>query len=316
MTLIAVIAFLLMSVLNICQHSTLMLLTTLGGAAGLLICLMVGHKKQSTKPLESAFLIILLLLFTWYILAGGNDGFSILWVIFVPFMFMMMIDLKKGLILSTYFLLLLFLVFYGPLEFLLQYDYPKMMRLRFPILYLFGFAFSFYSVKEIITARSNLIHAQNELKQSSFHDPATGLKNRTAYTDYANTASVCSHERLSVVFIDVNGLHELNNKMGHAEGDKMLCTIAKLCAEQFPQAAIFRLGGDEFLLISSTYTEEEITDQMAQLDQKVTAEGCTIAYGIEYRQSDFDLEDMVNCADAKMLRNKAEYYKLRDRRAR
>ena len=120
MTLIAVIAFLLMSVLNICQHSTLMLLTTLGGAAGLLICLMVGHKKQSTKPLESAFLIILLLLFTWYILAGGNDGFSILWVIFVPFMFMMMIDLKKGLILSTYFLLLLFLVFYGPLEFLLS----------------------------------------------------------------------------------------------------------------------------------------------------------------------------------------------------
>ena len=48
----------------------------------------------------------------------------------------------------------------------------------------------------------------------------------------------------------------------------------------------------------------------------IESAGYTIAYGVEYRLHDLDLEDMVNKADAKMLKNKAEYYRTHDRRHR
>ena len=154
-TLMAVLSFLLMSVLNAYQHSLFMLVSTLSSAFVLLACLLAGWKKKNTGPVEMAYLIVFLLLFTYYILVGGNDGFAILWVVFVPILYMLMIDVKKGLFLSVYFLVLLFLVFYGPLACLLRYDYPRMVRLRFPVLYLIDFALSFYSVREMVSARSS-----------------------------------------------------------------------------------------------------------------------------------------------------------------
>ena len=315
-TIIAIFAFLLMSVLNIYQHALFMLYTTLTGALGLMLGLFVGWKQKNTGVLETVFALILTVLFTSYILAGGNEGFAILWVIFVPFMFMMMIDVKKGLALSLYFLLLLFDVFYGPLEGLLRYDYPSMIRLRFPALYLIDMAFSFYSVRRNIIARSELILAQDQIRQASFLDTATGLKNRAAYTEYINTVSGGACGKLSVIYIDVNGLHELNNRKGHAEGDKMLRFVASACMAVFPRAEVFRLGGDEFLIICAICSEKEIEEKMVDLNGRIEAAGYTISYGIEFRQSGFDIEDMVNCADAKMLRNKADFYKARDRRQR
>ena len=314
--LIAIAAFLVMSLLNVYQHSLFMLVTTVGGAFLITVCLLIGWKKKSTEPVEMSFMVILMVLFTFYTLCGGNEGFALLWVIFVPFMFMMMVDLKKGLFLSAYFLALLFLVFYGPLDFLLKYDYPEMMRLRFPVLYLIDCAFSIYSVRVMLSARSNLILVRNQLKESGFRDPATGLKNRNAYTEFAKTVSEESREQLAVIFLDVNGLHELNNRKGHAEGDKLLRLIAGLCRESFPKAEIFRFGGDEFLLICDNTPEEALAEEMSRLSRRLEEKGYTVAYGIEHRRADFDLEDMVNCADGKMLRGKAEYYKTRDRRAR
>ena len=94
--LIAIAAFLVMSLLNVYQHSLFMLITTVGGAFLIAVCLLIGWKKRSTEPMEISFLVILMVLFTFYILYGGNEGFALLWVIFVPFMFMMMVDLKKA----------------------------------------------------------------------------------------------------------------------------------------------------------------------------------------------------------------------------
>lgn len=315
-SLIAIFAFGIMSVLNIYQHSLPMLLTTLAGTLGLTASMALGWRRKSTRLLESVFALLLAVLMTYYILAGGNEGFAILWVIFVPYMFMILIDVKKGLALSLYFLFLLFSVFYGPLEGLLRYDYPRMMRLRFPMLYLIDFVFSFYIVRQMLMARSELILAKERIRQASFLDSTTGLKNRAAYTEYIGAISGGECGKLSVIYIDVNGLHELNNRKGHAEGDRMLQFVASSCMEVFPHGEIFRLGGDEFLIICSICSEREITDKMTELSGRIEAAGYTISYGIEHRQSHFDIEDMVNCADAKMLKNKAEYYKARDRRRR
>lgn len=314
--IICIAAFLIMSVLDLLQRSYAMLATSLGSACVLAYCLRESWFQKNTKLMEWTFVGVFGALCTYYVFFGGNEGFSILWLIFVPFLFTLMIDAVKGIALSAYFLVLLFLVFYGPLGFLLRYDYSPMMRLRFPVFYTVDFILSLYCSVQMIWTRSSLILAQEQARAASFLDAATGLKNRTAFTHFTQTAPERSFIRLSVIYIDVNGLHELNNRLGHAAGDEMLRFIAKACVERFPEADVFRLGGDEFLIACSVGTEGEIHAWMEDLIHTIEDAGYTIAYGIEYRLNNFDLEDMVNQADAKMLKNKAEYYKNHDRRQR
>lgn len=315
-SLMCISVFLVMSVVNAFQHAYSMMATTLGGAAVLGYFLHEGWEKKYTIALEWAYVGVFGVICTYYILSGGNEGFAILWVLFVPFLFTLMIDAIKGILLSTYFLLLLVLVFYGPLRFLLHYDYSAMMMTRFPLFYAVDFLLSTYCAVQMIWTRSDLILAQEQAREASFLDAATGLKNRTAFTHFMQTAPEKNFIRMTVIYIDVNGLHELNNRLGHAAGDEMLRFVANACVERFPRADVFRLGGDEFLIACSVGTEGEIKTWMEDLIHTIETAGYTIAYGIEYRLHDFDLEDMVNKADAKMLKNKAEYYKSHDRRQR
>ena len=314
-TIFTIAAFLIMSILNVYEHSWIMLGTTLGSALVLFCCLKLGKVFKSTLPIEIAFFVILLVAFTYYTLAGGNDGFAILWVVFIPFLFMMM-NVKLGMILSVYFLLLLFLVFYGPLDYLLAEgtNYSDTMRLRFPVLFLIDFGMSLYCVQRVILARGDLISTQEQLKEVSFLDATTGLQNRAAYSSYLQTAKFEEVGQLAVVFIDVNGLHELNNTKGHKAGDAMLQLVGRYCVEQFPKAQVFRLGGDEFLLIIQRMEHCKVNEGMEELDRRVQEAGYSIAYGVEFRRSCFNLEDMTNCADNKMLGAKAEHYKKFDRR--
>ncbi len=316
LTIMTIAAFLLMSFANVCQHSYLMLTTTLSSAALLGLCLAQSWKDKHIEILEDGFFGIILVLFTFYILIGGNDGFAVLWVVFIPFMFMTMVDLKKGLVLSIYFLLMLFLVFHGPLKVLVRYPYPATMRYRFPILYLIDCGMSFYIVQRLIFDRYHLLDAQVQIRKASFVDAATGLQNRTSYTRFVEETDPSSFIRLSVIYIDVNGLHELNNRLGHAAGDEMLRFVAEACVKQFPQAEVYRLGGDEFLILCPVGTKEEVQRWVEQLNATVEAAGYTIACGVESRMCDFDIEDMVNAADARMLANKADFYRVRDRRKR
>lgn len=315
-SIICIVSFLIMSVVNIVVRSYVMFATTLVSALVLCYFLYDSWTDHETKYLEWAYVVVFGVVCTYYTLVGGNDGFAILWIVFIPILFTLMIDAKKGIALSTYFLLLLFLVFYGPLDFLLRYEYSDVMRLRFPIFYAVDYIFALYCSVQLISTRSNLILAQEQAHAASFFDAATGLKNRTAFTHFTQTAPEKNFIRMTIIYIDVNGLHELNNRLGHAAGDEMLRFIAKACVERFPQADVFRLGGDEFLIACSVGTEGEIKVWMDDLLQTIEAAGYTIAYGIEHRLHDFDLEDMVNKADAKMLKNKAEYYKTHDRRQR
>ena len=51
------------------------------------------------------------------------------------------------------------------------------------------------------------------------------------------------------VYIDANGLHELNNERGHEAGDLMLRFGAESLMEQFPKGSLYRVGGDEFVVL-------------------------------------------------------------------
>jgi diguanylate cyclase (GGDEF)-like protein len=65
---------------------------------------------------------------------------------------------------------------------------------------------------------------------------------------YANALE--KKRNLTLCFMDLNGLKEVNDKLGHANGDEMLITIVRAIMQEIRQSDfVVRMGGDEFLVV-------------------------------------------------------------------
>jgi diguanylate cyclase (GGDEF)-like protein/PAS domain S-box-containing protein len=115
----------------------------------------------------------------------------------------------------------------------------------------------------------------DQLAHQAFHDPLTGLANRALFYDRVSHALDLAHRQgrtVSVLFLDLDGFKEINDTLGHAEGDHLLRMIAarlRACARATDTVA--RLGGDEFAVLvedssapgSADRLVERIREQMA-----------------------------------------------------
>lgn len=106
-------------------------------------------------------------------------------------------------------------------------------------------------------AVSRALHVES-LKRLAFLDPLTGLSNRRALDQAAADAFEAIAHRAgrstSVVAFDANGLKRVNDRDGHAAGDRLLVSLAALLVEQFsqlPGSLVARAGGDEFTVLVS-----------------------------------------------------------------
>ena len=104
-------------------------------------------------------------IFTYYFIAGGNQGFAALWIILVPFFIVLVGSSRQMLFISAYFQLLVTLFCYTPLKHLLQYQYSTEFLKRFPILYLFCFIVSTavaYRIRTYEIAQEHSVEALNQ----------------------------------------------------------------------------------------------------------------------------------------------------------
>ncbi|MET0333373.1 MAG: EAL domain-containing protein [Rhizobacter sp.] len=106
-------------------------------------------------------------------------------------------------------------------------------------------------------ANSELQSANDELQRRAFQDPLTQLPNRLLFEDRLNHALArstrdggSSRHRLAVLFVDLDGFKPINDSLGHAIGDQVLCAIAnRLQAACRERDTVARVGGDEFVLL-------------------------------------------------------------------
>ena len=87
------------------------------------------------------------------------------------------------------------------------------------------------------------------------HDPLTGLPNRRAFmerVDEAMTSSRERRERHAIGFLDLDRFKVVNDRLGHAAGDRLLCEVSHLMARAVRNGDVLaRIGGDEFALLLS-----------------------------------------------------------------
>lgn len=173
-------------------------------------------------------------------------------------------------------------------------------------------AFGFISIAAEIAAenlRFRLLSQADRLKYISETDMMTGCKNRNCYQDRLPRFADMCKEHLVCVYIDVNGLHNLNDSHGHEAGDKMLKAVARALLDTFDPDNTYRIGGDEFVIARPDASTEETRQRMAEVAAVLSKQGYDISTGIEVGQkATLDMESLVKQAEVGMYKEKEAYY--------
>lgn len=166
-------------------------------------------------------------------------------------------------------------------------------------------------LNEIAVCFTIAMHNKKYLGQTekvAVTDSLTGLSNRMAYKKDVKKYEDRHPEKFSCIYIDVNELHVINNRFGHAAGDSMLLYIANSLKEEFEGCSIYRMGGDEFLVFAENISVDEINAKVQNVIAKAEEKDYHISVGIDFESVNFDVEIAVKEAEKRMYEKKAEYY--------
>ena len=112
------------------------------------------------------------------------------------------------------------------------------------------------------------INYKNENDYLVGHDEATGLKNRNAFEKY--TTSVDMLNSYTLIIADIDGLKFINDAFGHLRGDEAISFVGNQFKDNFTQSSsIYRIGGDEFAIISSEIDENKIMECLAKIKENI-----------------------------------------------
>lgn len=168
------------------------------------------------------------------------------------------------------------------------------------------------------------IHAliqSGQIEYMSQTDLLTGAKNRNHFENRLPAYPGICTSKLSCVYADVNGLHEMNNREGHPAGDRMLREVATALQTCFGPEHTYRVGGDEFIAFRADGRQDTLPAEIDQIRQALDRKGYHVSFGIasrEKNQGKMDMQELVNEAESSMFADKREFYRQsgNDRRSR
>lgn len=146
------------------------------------------------------------------------------------------------------------------------------------------------------------------MKEIYRQDSLTGLLNRNAYDSDVEQLRSADIGAVVCVYADMIGLHEVNNHLGHKQGNRMLCEFADAARAFFGDDRLYRIGGDEFVIISSAHTEAQTRKQLNYMRERLHTQGREISVGVASSESTSDLPKIIEQAENEMRREKKEYY--------
>ena len=145
-------------------------------------------------------------------------------------------------------------------------------------------------------------------------DALTGVRNRHAYLDAEEHLDRLIAEQLqpefAITVFDINDLKTINDNEGHQAGDKFIRDACKIICDIFKHSQVFRIGGDEFAVISQNEDYEHI-DALIQIVnahnmKALSSGGIVIACGMAKYENDELVAPVFERADQNMYENKNE----------
>ena len=156
-----------------------------------------------------------------------------------------------------------------------------------------------------------------KLKNLSYVDSLTYAQNRNHFNEYIEQNRTKELHSLGVIYLDLNGLKEVNDKMGHIAGDTLIITASYVLQEIFLDNS-YRVGGDEFVVIEQDVSELYFFDQYSKLLNRMKELEISVATGCVWKETCTNLSEILQEADQRMYEDKKHYYSLaeNDRRKR
>ena len=164
------------------------------------------------------------------------------------------------------------------------------------------------SLKDIHAEYTAQMRRRQELIDSMNRDALTNLFNRLKFNYDIEKLEKSDIPVFTCLYIDVNGLHELNNLLGHQKGDEMLCCVADTLSKFFPDERVYRIGGDEFVVISTKRRKRVMKLTVDKVQRKLLENNYEISVGIADGACGANVEKIVAEAEREMRTNKAAYY--------
>ncbi|WP_225049565.1 EAL domain-containing protein [Priestia megaterium] len=167
----------------------------------------------------------------------------------------------------------------------------------------------------------DLKKSQEESEYHAYHDFLTGLPNRRYFKEELNRRLIESKEKsirhVAVLFMDIDRFKDINDTLGHSKGDQLIQLIANRIKECLPPANNFltRQGGDEFVILFSDFTPEEvehITEKIiAYVQQPCYIDNdevfVSISSGLSfYPEHSTNLDTLITYADVAMYASKRQ----------
>lgn len=145
----------------------------------------------------------------------------------------------------------------------------------------------------------------------SYHDLLTNALNRNAFMDVLSQFRPGQYASAGIIYIDINGMKEINDFYGHHQGDKILITTVAKVFNLFKPDELFRIGGDEFVIITYDLTETDFYEKFNLLRNifcEKTNLPFSIATGSCWVKSPSDLNSLLQQADSAMYTDKKKFY--------
>ena len=181
-----------------------------------------------------------------------------------------------------------------------------------------------YTKDQLIQLRNQIQNTQKEIKEfiiytkkQAYIDALSRIGNRAAYHERLKQITLDS--QLAVIVFDINGLKYINDIYGHEYGDKAIIGAASICKSIFDVDNIYRIGGDEFVVVLTDKPKEEVLKLYDSFGQTAIAYNqkealpfdLYISRGIAFfdRKVDRTYTDVFNRADEEMYKRKKEFHK-------
>lgn len=145
------------------------------------------------------------------------------------------------------------------------------------------------------------------LERLSTTDQLTGAGNRRGFTEYIR--AVPDGIFLAFIFGDLNGLKRINDTQGHEAGDHLLQQAVRHMKALSGDNAVFRMGGDEFMVIARNASEQQAQQLVRELLARYRSSGISMALGVVVCQTPIaNIDEVLSQADREMYTDKERIY--------
>lgn len=269
---------LVMSLINVfTQRIPLLISTAAFGLMCLLNLILTQRSEKGRRVAEVLFMIEIAVLFGFFIVTGGTDNFSVVWLLLLPTLGLFFFGIRRGTLLCLFILLFMTAMFHVPALRGLCTDYGDTFRLRFPVVFLCSYFVSLL-LEFVRTVTGNELNRLRMLYEDrSKHDYLTGILNRSGEKESLLKMVEYKKNSPALAMIDLDHFKHFNDTYGHGNGDILLKELTSLIQETLPaESVFFRWGGEEFMI---TYFDHAVARKnTAEILEKV-------------RNNDFILED-------------------------